>query len=575
MSTQPTIAQLHGFEEYVRTTLRDWHVPGIALSIIKDGAVIFSQGFGTRDVEHDLDVTRRTIFPIGSSSKAFTTMALALLADEGKLDWDTPVKEYLPTFKLYDTFATERMTPRDLVCHRSGLPRHDLMWYGSPFTRKEIFDRLRYLEPSKDFRTVWQYQNLMYMTAGYLIEHISGHTWEEFVRLNIFEPLGMGSSIFDTAQAQQTADFSFPYRKKDGEARLIPFYGQQWAVGPAGSIVSCIDDMSTWVQMHLNKGKHKGEQFVSTGQISQMHRPHMVIDEGSEYEELLASSYALGWFVVPYRGHTLIHHGGNIDGFSTLVSFLPKENLGVVVLTNLDANPLGSILSYNVYDRFLGLEEIPWSKRNKEVFDTVEAAGEKGRQKAASDRVPHTRPSHALEAYTGEYEHPGYGTLVIEQEGEQLQVRYNNFAGPLKHYHYDTFEFAIERFDLTINVSFSVNPKGEVDGLTAPWEPTVTDIVFKRIPGQEMREKRFLEQFVGQYAMVGLPITITVALKGEHALSLSLPGQPNYELHPSKGTAFTLKGLSGFSIEFTPDEGDGRMQATLVQPGGMFTARRQ
>ncbi|HET8841911.1 MAG TPA: serine hydrolase [Ktedonobacteraceae bacterium] len=575
MSTQQTISQLHGFEDCVRTTMQDWHVPGIALTIVKDGEVIFSQGFGKRDVEHDLDVTPRTIFPIGSSSKAFTTMALALLADEGKLDWDTPVKEYMPSFKLYDTFATERMTPRDLVCHRSGLPRHDLMWYGSPFTRKEIFDRLRYLEPSKDFRTVWQYQNLMYMTAGYLVEQISGHTWEEFVRLNIFEPLEMSRSIFDTTQAQQTADFSSPYQKKDGEARLIPFYGQQWAVGPAGSIVSCIDDMSKWVQLHLNKGKHKGEQFVSTGQISQMHSPHMVIDEGSEYEELLASSYALGWFVVPYRGHTLIHHGGNIDGFSTLVSFLPKENIGVVVLTNLDANPLGSILSYNVYDRFLGLEEIPWSKRNKEVFDTVEAAGEKGKEKAASDRVPDTQPSHALDVYAGEYEHPGYGKLIIEQEGEQLQLRYNSFTGPLKHYHYDTFEFAIERFDLTINVSFSVNPKGEVDGLTAPWEQTVKDIVFKRIPRQEMMEKSFLEQFVGQYAMIGLPMMITVALKGEHALSLSLPGQPNYELLPSKGTAFTLKGLSGFSIEFRPDEGDGGMQATLVQPGGMFTARRQ
>src|SRR5450755_4207265 len=138
------LPQLQGFEDFVRTTMNDWKIPGLAIAIVKDGEVVFSQGFGKRDVEHNLEVTPHTIFPIGSATKAFTTMAMALLADEGKLDWDVPVKEYLPTFKLYDTFATERMTPRDLVCHRSGLPRHDLMWYGSPFTRKELFDRLQY-----------------------------------------------------------------------------------------------------------------------------------------------------------------------------------------------------------------------------------------------------------------------------------------------------------------------------------------------------------------------------------------------------------------------------------------------
>ena len=567
--------QLHGFADFVQTTMHDWHVPGLAIAVVKDGEVIFSQGFGKRDVEHDLAVTSQTIFPIGSATKAFTTMAMALLADEGKLDWDTPVKEYIPTFTLYDSFATQRMTPRDLVCHRSGLPRHDLMWYGSSFTRKELFDRLRYLEPSKDFRTVWQYQNLMYMTAGYLVEQISGQSWEDFVRQRIFEPLGMSKSIFDTEQAQKTADFSFPYRKKDGEARQIPFYGEQWAVGPAGSIVSCVDDLSAWVQMHLSGGKHQDAQFISAGQLTQMHSPHMVIDRTGDYAELLASSYGLGWFIVPYRGHTLIHHGGNIDGFSTLVSFLPTENIGVAVLTNLNANPLGTILTYNVYDRLLELEEVPWSKRNKEVFDEIEAAGERGKEKSASDRTTGTQPSHPLDAYTGEYEHPGYGQLIIAQEGEQLQLRFNGFAGPLTHYHYDTFAFAIEKFDLSMNVSFSTNPKGEIDGLSVPLEPTVKDIVFKRVPRQEMLDKHFLEQFVGQYALVGLPMTVTVALKGEHALALSLPGQPNYELIPSKGTTFTMKGLSGFSIEFTRAEGDAEMQAIVTQPGGVFTAKKQ
>lgn len=566
------IPRLQGFEDFVRTTMHNWKVPGLAVAIVKDGEVVFAQGFGKRDVEHNLDVTPRTIFPIGSATKAFTTMSLALLSDQGKLDWDRPVKEYIPTFKLYDTFATERMTPRDLVCHRSGLPRHDLMWYGSPFSRKEIFDRLQYLEPSKDFRTIWQYQNLMYMTAGYLVEQVSGQSWEDFVKEHIFEQLGMSSSIFDTTQAQQTADFSLPYRKKDDEARLMPFYGEQWAVGPAGSIVSCIDDMSKWIQLHLKKGKHKETQFVSAGQIALMHSPQMVMEGSREFAELLDSSYGLGWFIVPYRGHTSIHHGGNIDGFSTLISFLPAENIGVAVLTNLDANPLGAILSYNVYDRLLGLEEVPWNKRYQEIFDVSKAAGEKGKEKAASDRLADTQPSHPLDAYTGDYEHPGYGRLVIEKEGEQLQLRYNAFTCPLKHYHYDTFECIVERFDLSLNISFSANPRGEIDGLSAPFEPTVKDIVFKRVPRQEMTDKTFLEQFTGQYALVGLPVVITVALKEEHALALSIPGQPTYELEPVQGTEFRVKGLSGFGIEFIPGA---EMEATLVQPGAVFTAKRE
>jgi len=569
------LPQLQGFEDFVHTTIHDWHVPGLAIALVKDGEVVFSQGFGLRDVEHDLEVTPQTLFPIGSATKAFTTMALALLADEGKLDWDVPVKEYIPTFKLSDPFATERMTPRDLVCHRSGLPRHDLMWYGSPFTRKELFDRLRYLEPNQDFRTTWQYQNLMYMAAGYLVEQISGQSWEDFVQQRIFERLEMSSSLFDTTQAQQTADFSLPYQKKDGEARLIPFYGEQWAVGPAGAIVSCIDDLSTWVQLHLRQGKHQARQFVSPGQITLMHSPQMVIGGNSEYAELLSSSYGLGWFIVPYRGHTLLHHGGNIDGFSTLVSFLPTENLGVVVLTNLTGNPLGTILTYNIYDRLLGLTEVPWNQRNKEIFATIESAGEKGKEKAQSDRLPDTRPSHTLDAYTGDYEHPGYGRLVIEQEGEQLQLRFNAFICPLKHYHYDTFECVIEKFDQSVSISFSTNARGEIDGLSAPLEPAVKDIVFKRIPRQEMLDRAFLEQFTGQYALVGLPLAITVALKGEHSLVLTVPGQPNYELVPHKGTEFRVKGLSGFGIEFIRDESSAVVEAILVQPGAVLTAKKQ
>src|SRR5579885_1593422 len=188
--------QLEGIEDFVRRMLEEWKVQGCAVAIIKDGEILLSQGFGLRNTAEGLEVTPETLFPIASCTKAFTATSVALLADEGKLDWDTPVRKYLPSFRLFDSFATERMTPRDLVTHRSGLPRHDLMWYHSTRSRQELFDRLQYLEPSKDFRSLWQYQNLMYMTAGYLAGEVAGQSWEDLVQKRLFDPLGMTSSNF-------------------------------------------------------------------------------------------------------------------------------------------------------------------------------------------------------------------------------------------------------------------------------------------------------------------------------------------------------------------------------------------
>lgn len=161
LDLQPTEGppELHGFAEFVGGLLRDWQAPGVAVAVVNNGELVVSEGFGLRNVEQDLPVTSRTLFAVGSCTKAFTTMGLGLLADEGKLDWDAPVKTYLPTFALRDPVASDRITPRDLVCHRSGPPRHDLAWYGSPLPRREIVDRLRHLVPNKDFRAVRQYQN--------------------------------------------------------------------------------------------------------------------------------------------------------------------------------------------------------------------------------------------------------------------------------------------------------------------------------------------------------------------------------------------------------------------------------
>lgn len=562
--------QLEGFEDFVGKMLQEWKVQGCAVAIIKDGEILLSQGFGQRNAEKGLEVTPETLFPIASCTKAFSATSIALLADEGKLEWDTPVRQYLPAFRMFDSFATERMTPRDLVTHRSGLPRHDLMWYNSSRTRKELFERLQYLEPSKDLRTLFQYQNLMYMTAGYLVGEVAGMSWEEFVRQRIFTPLGMTNSLFDIDEAKELPNCARPYIERKDEVKEMPYYAAQGAIAPAGAIVSSIHDMSRWILLHANKGKVGDVQLVSEGQMMQMHAPQMVMPEEHKYTEVGNPTYGMGWFIHSYRGYTMVEHGGNIDGFSSLVTLLPQLNAGMVVLSNMNGSPLPTILTYNICDRLLGLEETGWHERFRKDYDEMKAAEARGKEKSASDRVQKTAPSHPLEAYVGDFEHPGYGTMSIVLDGEQLKAIYNSMEFALKHYHYDIFEAEIERFDLSLKLSFSMNPKGDIETVSTPLEPMVSDIVFKRVPGKKMLEKSFLEQFTGIYEVMGMPMT--VALKGETALITSLPGQPDQELVPYKGTEFRVKGLSGYSLEFKSDESGTITEALLAMPYGAFTA---
>ncbi len=564
---------LEGLFEFINKTMNEWKVPGLAISIVKDGKVICSEGFGFRDVTKGLKVTPRTLFAIGSCSKAFTATTMGILVDEGKLDWDKPVREYLPSFKLKDPFASERMTPRDLVCHRSGLPRHDAMWYNSSASRKELFDRLQHLEPNKDFRTVYQYQNLMFMTAGYLVGQIMKTTWEDFVQEHIFEPLGMKDSNFSVEDSKRAPDFALPYGERKDNVIEIPFRNID-TVGPAGSINSNVTDMAKWLLLNLNKGKHSEKQIISEASLQQIHSPQMISSQSIRYDELFYSSYGMGWGITAYRGHLLLTHGGGIDGFTALVSLMPRDNIGMVILTNMSGTPLTSIVAYNAYDRLLGLDPVDWNKRIKERRDKAKEEAEKAKKEKDKDQVLDAKPSHPYEDYTGDFEHPGYGIITISKKaGEPLKAVYNSIEFTVDHYHYDIFEFNNEEFDSHRKASFSSDIKGNIQSLAIKLEPAVKEIVFTRMPPKTMKEKSFLEKFVGEYELEGM--TIKIVLKGEDTLFLSVPGQPEYELVPYKGNEFTLKNLSGFSIEFIMDESGGVTEAKVTQPNGVFTAKKK
>lgn len=478
------------FAAFVNKALAEWKVPGVAVAVVKGGRVILAEGYGIRDVAKNLPVTPRTIFAIGSSSKAFTATALGILVDEKKLEWDKRVRDYLPAFQLQDEVASEQMTPRDLLCHRSGLARHDLAWIGSAFSRKELFDRMRFLEPIADFRSIFEYNNFMFMTAGHLAGEVTGSTWEDVVRSRIFEPLGMKDSDLSIKDSRKKPDLALPYGEKEDKIVELPFRDID-AMGPAGSINSNVLDMAQWVLLNLNKGKAGDKQVISEAGLAEIHSPQMVIRDGSfrmleKFPEMFASSYGMGWIVTQYRGHNWIHHGGNVDGFTAFVTFFPRDDMGVVVLSNKNGSFVPEIVALNVADRLLGLDQVPWSGRYQEMRDKSRIQAEKRKGEADKDRKMGTRPSHPLEDYAGEYIHAAYGPLSVQKDGDSLRMTRNGMTFTATHYHFDVFDISTEAIGMTLafKATFALDLKGNVASVSVPFglTPGVKDIVFTRKP---------------------------------------------------------------------------------------------
>jgi hypothetical protein len=413
----------------------------------------------------------------------------------------------------------------------------------------------------------------MYMVAGYLVETISGQSWEEFVRTHLFQPLQMKNSNFDIIQtSRESSDYSHPYREIQDEIKVIPFYGAQAAIAPAGAIVSNVAEMSNWVLLHLNQGKYQDTQIISEGQINQVHTPQMIVPQTDKYAEMPYASYAMGWEVVPYRGYPMITHSGGIDGFRALTTLFPRERIGIVVLSNLGSLNIPEILTCNIFERLVGLDETPWSERFMQEHRTLKEAQAKGKEQSETKRVEGTSPSHPLAAYTGDYAHPGYGTLSVTLNEGELQGSLNDIVFPIQHYHYDIFEVALERIQTEMKASFLTSVKGDIDTLIVPLEPTGNDIVFKRVPDKQMRDRAFLEQFVGIYEL--LQMQVAISLK-EDTLIASVSGQPDTELEPYQGTEFLAKGRSGVSIEFIRDASGMVTGLTATMLGGVFHATKK
>jgi CubicO group peptidase (beta-lactamase class C family) len=471
-------------EQFIPQQMQKWKVPGLAIAVVQNGQVIYSHGFGMRDVKDNLPVTPKTIFAIGSISKSFTALSMGILNDEGKLDWDKPVRQYLPEFQMYDPVASERMTPRDLMSHRVGMAGHDLLWYSSDFSRDDLVRRLRFLQSDHDFRSGYHYNNLLVATAGYMVGKIAGRSWEDFVRQRIFEPLQMNSSNFSVLESQKSSDFSLPYRKDEGgTVSQIPFHPVS-SIGPAGSINSNVEDMARYALFQLGTGKAGAGQLVSEANLTLNHTAQVPMPGGLPSKEIGPRSYGMGWVISSYRGHPLWWHNGGIDGFYALLTLLPDENFGVVILTNLLGNdPVPEVVAYHLYDRLLGLQSVNWAERFEDVEAKQKTAEDDERKKELSGRKANTHPSHELEGYSGRYENPGYGVLTVQTDGEGLKATLNKLSFPLRHYSYDIFESPPDSTGAVDigKVRFLTDMNGDINAIAAPLEPEAPEIVFNRL----------------------------------------------------------------------------------------------
>jgi CubicO group peptidase (beta-lactamase class C family) len=569
-------SKLSGFDSYMEQVLKDWNTPGIGVGIVVNDKLVFAKGYGYRDYEKKLPFTPTTLCQIASNSKLFTAVSAGMLVEEGKLTWDKPVRESVPTIQFFNDQLNNNVTLRDMLSHRTGVTRHDSIWFKSPFTRKELFEKLKYLEPQEPMRQTFLYNNLMYAAAGNIVELKSGTTWEQFVRERIFTALDMSTTTYTIADMTQHPDHGVPYREKRDSFELykIPYYEDTEGIAPAGAIISNIDELSHWLIALMNEGKYNGKQVLPANVLKETMQPAVglpnTLGEALGYWELLNPAYGMGRQTAAYRGHLMTYHGGDLPGFHSQVSFMPNDKIGVIVLVISDHSaPLYNIVSYNVYERLLGMDQTPWSQRRLQQRLAGKKAGTEARAKAGSDRVPNTKPSHELADYAGDYENPAYGILQIGLKSDMLQFGFHTLQFPMSHFHYDRFDTPDDEQYGRFSLNFRTNPQGDIDSAVISLDEG--EVVFTRKPGT--LDPSLLEKLAGVY-MTPTKVKFQVLYQPGTGLSLAFPGGPPQKLIPIKGLKFRTPRFADDIYEFVME--NGKVTALKERdPSGEFTYSRQ
>jgi prolyl oligopeptidase len=463
-------------DSFVQRVMQAFQVPGVSLAIVKDGQVVVARGYGTRKLGEPATVDARTLFGIASNTKVFTATALGLLVEQGKLQWDAPVVNYLPWFQMYDPYVTRELTIRDLLVHRSGLGlgAGDLLWWpASTYDRKEIARRLRYIKPATSFRSAYAYDNVLYLVAGEVIETVSGQSWEDFVSTRILAKAGMTASNVRHSAAAGGGNVAAPHAPIDGKVRPIqPFDSDN--TNPAGGINACADDMAKWLKVLLNEGQlPDGSRLFSAATWRQISAPVTPQPNGAPPPELpvLRSNfrgYALGLEVRDFRGYRVLTHTGGLPGYVSRVLLIPDLKLGVAVLTNQESGEAFNAIAFGVADAYVGEPRSQWLEGYQKIAARTEAALAQADRKTAAARNAASKPSLPLASYARVYRDAWYGDIAITEEGGRLVMRFTktpSLVGHLEHWQYDTFVVRWRDRELRADafVTFALNPDGSID----------------------------------------------------------------------------------------------------------------
>ena len=576
---QPSIeCRLSGLDAYMEKVLKDWNAPGVVVGVVVKDKLAFAKGYGYRDVGKKLPMTPKTLVQVASNTKLFTAVGAGFLVEEGKLEWDKPIRDFVPSIQFFSDDLNRSITLRDMLAHRTGITRHDSIWYKSDFTRKELFERLKYLEPSTSPRQTFLYNNLMYAAAGYAIELVSGKTWEDFTRERIVRPLGMDSTVFMLSEMRASSDHGVPYRERRDSIELFqtPFYEEQDGVAPAGALISNVEDMSRWLIALMNDGQFQGRQVLPSRALKATLAPAMPQANGDletfGYKELLNPVYGMGRDTSAYRGHSLTMHGGAIGGFYSQVSFMPHDGLGVIVLVDGGhCGPLPDVVSFGIYERLLGMDLTPWSERRNERRLKGKKASQEARGRAGTDRVKDTRPSHALADYAGDFEHPAYGLLKVALKDGRLQFDFHKAPLPLNHYHYDRFDTPNDEVLGQYSVSFTTNPQGEVDKALMSLDGA--EVTFARKPDAVMSDPKAQAPLAGTYE-TATGVKFQVVPKESGRLALVWATGAKTLLDPVKPWVYRLKASADVRYEFLFE--DGKVKSLkVINPTGEFVSVRR
>ncbi|MWW25747.1 serine hydrolase [Algibacter wandonensis] len=565
---------LKGFDKYMSDVLTDWNEPGAGVAIIHNGELVFVKGYGYRDYGNKLPVTKNTLFQIASNTKLFTTIAAGMLVEKGILNWDKPITESVPELQFYNDFLNSNVTLRDMLGHKTGISRHDMIWFQSDFSRKELFERIKYLEPSIPLRQDFIYNNLMYTAVGYSIELRTGKTWEEYVKENIFTPLEMNNTVFSIAEMQKSSDHGIPYNEIRDTTLLykIPLKEDGAGVGPAGAIITSLDDLSHWVIALMKDGKYKNKEIIPASIINETLKPGIAFRnselEEKGYKEKLNSTYGMAREIEVYKGNVLTKHGGAMPGFHSQVIILPYDDIGIITFSIGDhgASLGNTIIAYNLVDRLLGLKQTDWNGRLLADHLKRKEMGKKARAQVGFDNVKGTSPTHNINDYLGTYVKEVYGEFIIGKENDSLYFNFRRTILPLQHYHYNRFDTPNDEILGKWSINFSVSPQGEIS--TAVISIDEGQVTFNKKTDESLSSPEILNLYTGTYEYAGSEFEIKIKDN-----KLTMLGTTDEVLIPYKKHIFKVEKFDDMQIEFT--EKNNKISGMKYKaPSGIFECKK-